>query len=87
MMGENYSYSADIWSLGLVIYELTSGIFPYEANTTLLLIDKILNEPEPVLPDNGRYSLELIDFIKRCLKKDPEKRDSITQLCVKNKII
>ncbi len=65
MMGEEYSYSADIWSLGLVVYELVSGVFPYEANTTILLIDKIINEGEPVLPDNGKYSVELIDFLKR----------------------
>jgi mitogen-activated protein kinase kinase 1 len=27
--GKNYSYSSDIWSLGLVIFELATGRHPY----------------------------------------------------------
>jgi len=52
--------------LGLVVYELASCIFPYEAPTTLLLIDKILNDTEPALKsDNNIHSPELCDFIKQ----------------------
>jgi len=52
-------------SLGLVVYELVSGIFPYQSPTTILLIDKIITENVPVLPENGDFSDELIDFLKR----------------------
>jgi serine/threonine protein kinase len=65
IIGGEYSYSADIWSLGLIVYELASLLFPYEANTTLLLIDKIINDTEPVLQDSGEFSSELIDFLKK----------------------
>lgn len=29
---ENYSYPADIWSLGLALFECATGEFPYSAN-------------------------------------------------------
>lgn len=29
---ENYSYPADIWSLGLAVFECGTGDFPYTAN-------------------------------------------------------
>ena len=31
--GKKYSYSSDIWSVGLVIYELATGMEPYESGS------------------------------------------------------
>lgn len=34
MEGREYSYPSDIWSLGIVVYECVSGVFPYESSDT-----------------------------------------------------
>ena len=87
IVGKEYSYSSDIWSLGLVIYELATGIFPYNENDYLMQIKKIVDDPEPSLPDNGLYSEDLINFVQGCLKKDPNERFSVTDLLYHNWII
>ena len=87
IIGKEYSYSSDIWSLGLVIYELATGIFPYTENDYLMQIKKIVDDPEPSLPDNGLYSEDLINFVQGCLKKDPNERFSVTDLLYHNWII
>jgi serine/threonine protein kinase len=82
IVGKEYSYSSDVWSLGLIIYEMASGIFPYQdGNDFLMQITKIVEGPEPQLPNNGCFSQELRNFVVRCLKKDPNERDSVIELC------
>jgi len=86
MIGLDYSFASDIWSLGLIVYEMVTGIFPYQSqlNNPILLINKILNDPEPTLEED-HYSDELKHFITRCLQKEPKDRDTATELSVKNK--
>ena len=82
IIGKEYSYSSDVWSLGLIIYEMATGIFPYQdGNDFLMQITKIVEGPEPTLPNNSYYSPELQNFVVRCLKKDPNERDSVIELC------
>jgi serine/threonine protein kinase len=82
IMGEEYSFSSDIWSLGLVVYELATGLFPYTFSKVYIEhIESILRENEPTLPDNGLYTPDLQNFITRCLKKNPKERDSAAELC------
>ena len=81
IMGKNHSFSSDIWSLGLVIYELATGSFPYLIdNNFLMQITRIVEGPIPVIPENEKYSPELRDFVSRCLQKDPKYRDTVIEL-------
>ena len=69
--GKEYSYPSDIWSVGLVVYELATGIYPYgDGNDFLMQIAKIVDEPEPTLPSDG-FSKEFVNFSSICLKKNP----------------
>lgn len=69
-LGKEYSFDSDLWSLGLVIFEMATGRFPYEfSNVFIEHLNKILADPEPRLPEDGTFSPELIDFIKKCLQK------------------
>ena len=78
--GKEYSYPSDIWSVGLVVYELATGKYPYgEGNDFLSQIAKIVDGPEPSLPSQV-FSKEFVDFISICLKKDPSERASIQDL-------
>ncbi|WOK93010.1 mitogen-activated protein kinase kinase 3 isoform X1 [Canna indica] len=77
---ENYSYSADIWSLGLTILECGTGKFPYTANegpANLML--QILYDPSPT-PSKDSFSPEFCSFIDACLQKDADARPTAEQL-------
>lgn len=79
--GQDYSFPSDIWSVGLVVYELATGEYPYgKGNDFLMQIAKIVDGPEPQLPSN-LFSKEFCDFISLCLKKIPSERGSVEQLC------
>ena len=78
--GKKYSYPSDIWSVGLVIYELATGEEPYGSGSDFLTqITKIVEEQEPRLNENI-FSKEFCDFIEKTVKKEPEKRANIEEL-------
>lgn len=45
LKGYNYNIKADIWSMGVVLFELLFGFCPYEDKTIISLIGKIDNKP------------------------------------------
>jgi len=45
LLGEPYSFSADIWSLGVCLYEMLFGRCPYEDVTIPRLMYQIQNQP------------------------------------------
>ena len=78
--GKKYSYSSDIWSVGLVIYELATGKEPYgEGDDFLTQITKIVENDEPRL-DNNIFSKEFCDFIEKTVKKEQESRADVDEL-------
>ncbi|EGR33581.1 protein kinase domain protein [Ichthyophthirius multifiliis] len=82
LTGNQYGLRSDVWSLGIVILELVTGMYPYEYKNKSILefVQSILQQPEPLLPQNANYSNELIDFIKNCLSKEQKNRLDISQL-------
>ena len=55
LTGNSYGLRSDIWSLGLVVLELATGLYPYEFKNKSILefVSSILILPEPELPKNG----------------------------------
>jgi len=77
-----YSVRADIYSAGLVLYEMLAGTNPFAARTVPATIHSVMNVRPPQLsavrPDLPR---ELTDAIMACLARDPRKRpENLTQL-------
>ncbi|KAK6123480.1 hypothetical protein DH2020_042769 [Rehmannia glutinosa] len=77
---ESYSYPADIWSLGLALFECATGEFPYTANEgPVNLMLQILDDPSPSLA-NKNFSPEFCSFVDDCLQKDPVARPTAEKL-------
>ncbi|GER56842.1 mitogen-activated protein kinase kinase [Striga asiatica] len=77
---ETYSYPADIWSLGLALFECGTGEFPYSANDgPVNLMLQILDDPSPSLSDKN-FSPEFCSFVNDCLQKDPADRPTAEKL-------
>ena len=66
---------ADLYSLGVILYEMLTGRTPYQADTVQELLDMHLHEP-PRDPReiNPGISQELSRAVLRCLEKDPANR-------------
>ncbi|CAE7235629.1 MKK3 [Symbiodinium microadriaticum] len=80
ILGEDYSFAADIWSLGLCVYELACGVYPYGSVASFpVLFDNLCHRPEPRL-SAGRFSRELCQFVEVQLCKKPERRWSAIEL-------
>ena len=63
---------ADVWAIGVVLYELVSGTRPFPAETITDASIRIAVEPPVPLPSTA--SATLVGIIMRCLEKDPDDR-------------
>lgn len=73
-----YNNKIDIWSLGVLLYQLVTLKLPFEANNLPLLSMKILKGKFAPIPKN--YSKELGNLISDLLKVNPLKRPDITEI-------
>ncbi|OHT14751.1 hypothetical protein TRFO_03024 [Tritrichomonas foetus] len=76
--GEMCNNKCDIWSLGAIIYYMLSGSAPFKG-TNLEQIKENKKKNTPCY-DNGYFLDDEVNFIKKCLEPDPEKRASIAEL-------
>ena len=65
----------DLFALGLVMYEMATGINPFIGTTASSTIANILKDiPEAVTHRNPSVSVHLEAIIQKCLRKDPDER-------------
>ena len=69
--GDQTDHRTDIYSLGIVLYEMLAGRVPFEADSTLSVIYKQINDPPPPIPGISPSVQQMID---RALAKNPEDR-------------
>jgi serine/threonine protein kinase/Flp pilus assembly protein TadD len=69
--GEMVDARTDLWSLGVVLYEMATGNRPFEGSTAAVVFEAILNKaPVPVCERNPEIPAELARVVARLLEKD-----------------
>lgn len=85
---EHYSYNADIWSVGCVLYQMVTGMSPWQSlrlTNPVSLFNYVSNHdgPPPMdLPQDSGEDLvkALRRFMEKCFRKDPAQRPAAREL-------
>jgi len=70
-----YTEAADVWSLGILFYEMLEGELPFSHfKNPMTAMMRIPYMKAPRLPESERYDPQIINFINNCLQKKPPDR-------------
>ncbi len=73
--GDTVDARADLYALGIILYEMLTGEAPYSADTPLAVVLKHINAPLPTRQDYGHDIPEVLEsIIVKAMAKDPNDR-------------
>ena len=76
--GNPYDAKSDIWSLGVLLYEMMTFKMPFNANNFSMLVAKI--QRGNYIPPPSIYTKDLRELVSKCLTLEPERRPSIQEI-------
>ena len=75
LQGQTADQRSDIFSLGVVFFEMLTGRRPFKGTTAAEIVSGILRDaPPPIEESRGDYPHHLSRVMRRCLRKDPQRR-------------
>ncbi|CAN6285904.1 unnamed protein product [Urochloa humidicola] len=79
--GKDYDAKSDLWSVGVILFQLVTGKVPYTGSTCFQLHQNILASVELNFPSEIEADLspDCIDLCRRLLQRDPRKRISFEE--------
>ena len=80
--GQAADYRSDIFSMGVVLYEMVTGRRPFDGDSLVTVLASILRDAHvPVTRVNASLPLQIGPIIDKCLEKEPARRwQSVSQL-------
>ena len=75
VQGQPVDQRTDIFSLGIMLYEMATGLRPFQGENSAAIVSSILRDTPAVVTElNNRLPHHLARVVRRCLEKDPRRR-------------
>jgi eukaryotic-like serine/threonine-protein kinase len=79
--GDRIEVASDVYSIGVILYEMLSGRPPFQAATCWDVVSQVLENDPPRLHDlNPSVPLDLQTVVEKCLEKTPSRRYASAEL-------
>ncbi|XP_075989353.1 dual specificity mitogen-activated protein kinase kinase 7-like isoform X2 [Anticarsia gemmatalis] len=80
-MRPDYDIRADVWSLGISLVELATGVFPYrDCQSDFQVLSRVITDDPPKLPEDSDFTPEFKSFVSQCLTKNYRQRPKYNKL-------